>query len=303
VVPTDDAPHRAGAAPGWSESWYFDFATDAGTGGFVHLALRPRERRAWYWACLVEPGYGPVVVRDHDVVLPRAGLEIRADGLWAACVLETPLEHWSLGLEAFGVRLDDPFDAFRGELGERLPLGLDLSWEATSHAHEPGGDAVCDGAGYVQAGRVYGDVLVGDRRVDLDATGLRTHVWGDATWLRGPWSWAGASTDDGGAFSVTTFGGAASGTVWRATGVTEDIASARIGARSGEPPGEAPAPVTPVTVGDDQFDAHVVAWAPLALDGPDGRVIHLWRALCRYDGVRTSGWGWAAWMPATMEER
>ena len=39
---------------------------------------------------------------------PRQGLEVRADGLWGELMCETPLEHWSYGLEAFGVALDDP---------------------------------------------------------------------------------------------------------------------------------------------------------------------------------------------------
>ena len=52
-----------------------------------------------------------VAVRDHEVPLPRTGLEVRADGLWGELVCETPLEHWSIGLEAFGLGYDDPADA------------------------------------------------------------------------------------------------------------------------------------------------------------------------------------------------
>ena len=50
---------------------------------------------------------GPVVVRDHEVPLPRQGLEVRAEGLWCELWCETPLEHWTYGLEAFAVQLDD----------------------------------------------------------------------------------------------------------------------------------------------------------------------------------------------------
>lgn len=307
VLPTDEARHEAGAAHGWSESWYFDFADDAGTGGFVHLALRPGDRRAWYWACFVEPDTGPVVVRDHEVGLPRgAALEIRAEGLWAECVPETPWEHWSLGLEAFGVRLDDPFDAFRGELGERLPVGLDLSWEATVDAHEPAGSG-CGAAGYLQAGQVHGDVLVGPRRVGIDATGLRAHTWGPDTWLTHPWSWAGACTGGGAdAFAVTTFAdGAASGARWRAGQPVCDVTSMCTDGRPGEPPadGPGPAPATRVTIDGERYDVDVLAWTPLALETPDGRVARLWRALCRYRGAHGDGFGWSAWMPASMEER
>ena len=39
-------------------------------------------------------------------------LEIRTEGLWAELLCETPGEHWTLGLEAFGVRLDTVAEAW-----------------------------------------------------------------------------------------------------------------------------------------------------------------------------------------------
>ena len=64
------------------------------------------------------PAAGPVVVRDHEVPLPRQGLEVRAEGLWSELWCEAPLDHWTCGLEAFAVRLDDPDDARTGEIGD-----------------------------------------------------------------------------------------------------------------------------------------------------------------------------------------
>src|SRR5690349_4769959 len=112
-------------------TWRFAAAHPDGTGVLVRLAL-PAHGAAWYWAYLFVPGVGLVVVRDHEVPAPRPGapdLEIRADSLWAELVCETPGEHWGLGLEAFGVVLDDPWDALQGELGRRVPVGFDLEWE------------------------------------------------------------------------------------------------------------------------------------------------------------------------------
>src|SRR5438105_1490243 len=105
------------------ESWGFEAARtgpNGATGVFVRLALFPDERVAWYWAYVFLPDVGLTVVRDHEVPLPKRGLpdvEVRADSLWAELVRETPQEHWGIGLEAFGVVLDDPWDARRGELG------------------------------------------------------------------------------------------------------------------------------------------------------------------------------------------
>ena len=66
-------------------------------------------------------------MRDHEVLLPRQGLEIRADGLWADLWCEAPREHWTFGLESFGVRLDEPDEALRpgGEIGERPGVGFE----------------------------------------------------------------------------------------------------------------------------------------------------------------------------------
>lgn len=71
-------------------------------------------------------GDGFVVVRAEDIPPSRTGrLEFRGDGIWAEFVPETPGEHWTFGLEAFGLRVDDPTE----EIGDRLAVGYDLEWE------------------------------------------------------------------------------------------------------------------------------------------------------------------------------
>jgi hypothetical protein len=139
-------------------AWCCEFAPDTGCAGFLRLDLRADENIAWFWTYLVDvPDVdGIVAVRDHEVPLPRQGLEIRAEGLWAELWCETPNEHWTFGLEAFGIRLDDADDALRpgGEIGERVAVGLDLEWET--------GEA---------GGIVHGDVLVGRARVAIDGWG------------------------------------------------------------------------------------------------------------------------------------
>jgi hypothetical protein len=185
TAPADEHRHPAGAG-GWEESWYLDFAGADGLAGFVRLTLRPAERTAWFWAAMVGGGPALVAVRDHEVDLPVAGgLEVRAPGLWTELVCETPLDHWSVGLEAFGVALDDPLEAWGRERGDPWALGLDVEWEAAAPA---AGLA----SGYWQGCAVHGDVLVGAERFALDGTGTRVHLWGDpgrsspAGWAAGP---------------------------------------------------------------------------------------------------------------------
>ena len=98
-------------------------------------------------------GDGLLVVRDAEV--PRArgrALEFRADGLWVDFVCETPDVHWSFGLEAFGLRVDDP----RDEIGERVPVGFDLEWETATSVTGP---------------NVHGDLLVGRATIPVSAPG------------------------------------------------------------------------------------------------------------------------------------
>jgi hypothetical protein len=147
--------------------WLLDFvAGDPGAelAGFVRLELRDDKQIAWYWTYLVGvPGVdGVLVVRDHEVLLPRQGLEIRADGLWAELVCETRCEHWTFGLEAFGVRLEGTEGAAEflrgeGEIGERIAVGLDIEWEVAD-----------DGP---PRGTVHGDVLVGRATIAIDGVG------------------------------------------------------------------------------------------------------------------------------------
>jgi hypothetical protein len=134
-------------------AWLCEFAQEDGFAGFIRLDVRADV--AWYWTYLVGvPGVdGIVAVRDHEVTPPRQGLEIRAEGLWAELWCETPGEHWTFGMEAFGIRLDAPKDARRagGEIGERVAVGLDTEWEIEAVFH--------------------GDILVGRERFAFDGWG------------------------------------------------------------------------------------------------------------------------------------
>jgi hypothetical protein len=113
-------------------------------------------RRAASFAAVLDLGapHGAVAVRDHDIPFPRHGslVELRADGLWAEIVHEAH-DHWSFGLEAFGLRFDTVAEARASDVGERMPIGYDLEWDR---------------------GAVVGELLVGRARVAVDTTGTFT---------------------------------------------------------------------------------------------------------------------------------
>ena len=244
----------------------------------MRLALLPNSGVAWWWTGLLTPRL--VAVRDHEVPLPRTGLEVRADGLWGELVCETPLEHWSVGLEAFGIAYDDPADAWGDEWGERIPVGLDLEWEATPGAAElPPGEAVdgppgraaelppagpapgAGGVGYAHSGRVHGEVLVGSDRIPVAGTGFRSRASGVLNW------WADAPHRRLAWVTGTGDGGVASGPAAHAGAV-------------------------------------VLGQAPVLVTGPGRPSVRLARALCKVDGQApgSGGLGWAEWFPASGPE-
>jgi hypothetical protein len=187
--------------PGRHEFWGFDFfAPDASIGGFVGLTFVPDRRRCWYWAALVGDRRPYLLVRDLDVDMPRLAdsREIRSEALWADMNCETPFEHWSLGLEAFGVAMEDPMEALATERGDRVGFGLDVEWESV-------GDIVGLDGSYDQPGVVHGQILVGGAGVETIAFqghGWRRHAWRapegpDADWMTAPRSWLGGWLEDG----------------------------------------------------------------------------------------------------------
>ena len=274
ILPADERRHPPGRGPSgplsgklspeWEESWYLDFsAPDGRLAGYVRLTLRPGEGTAWFWAGMVGGGPTLVTLRDHEVPMPSGrGFEVRASGLWTELVCETPLDHWSVGLEAFGVALDDPLEAWRRERGDPWALGLDVEWEAAGACQPwPGG--------YWQGCAVHGDVLVGAERFSLDGTGTRVHQWGDRPRSAAS-GWAAGRLEDGTAFAV-------------ADPAVECDGEGRLRSATFQVDGA-------------EVTAAALAQAPVLLPG-EGRLA---RAHCRYEATGgRSGHGWVEWfLPA-----
>jgi hypothetical protein len=141
------------------DRYTLSFAQPDGVRGAVLLELL--DPRAHYWFALDLGADGFVAIRHNDVPRPRGPLlEVRADGLWAEMVCEVPDEHWTFGLEAFALLLDDRDEARTATVGTRLPVGFDLDWDT---------------------GRVDGELLLGGtlaRRIEFTGTGDFDHVTG-----------------------------------------------------------------------------------------------------------------------------
>lgn len=259
-----------GGVADWEESWDFTFHTDdARLGGYLRITLRPDAGVAWCWAALVGRRRPLLSVVDQEVAPPSGrGLDLRAEGLWAVAELETPMEHWTVGLEAFGVELDDPSEAWRSCRGDRSALGFDLEWETTGPAA-----VLAPGQGYHLPCEVHGEVLVEDQTILVDGWGARSHAWGAGDRWDQTWCSTSGRFDDA--------------TTWHAQAD---------GAFGDGGPGALPRPTT-VGVGPGlEVSLRPVHHAPVRIDGPGGRTSQLARSLCvATAGDGRTGLGWTDW--------
>lgn len=282
--PSDERRHQPGPEVRWAESWSFEFTADDGAlGGWARLTLVPHTSTAWYHGFLTGPDRQLVAVLDHEVPLPLDDLEIRATGLWATHICETPFDHWTIGLEAFGLGVDDVREIYGRQFGDRVPLGFDLEWEA---------DAVpvpLTADGYQQACEVSGEILVGDEEIDFVGSGWRDHRWGVLSYWDRRWVHVRGRLDDGSRFSAQMVDGDLSTATGFVDGAAVDVAEVRqTMASPGVPAGAR------VRLGglDLAFDAHGVT--PVEVVDVEGRRALAPRALCRV--VANDGRGGNAWV-------
>lgn len=294
VLPIDEGRHDPGPEPLWGESWYFDFFDAEGTvGGWVRIGLYPNLGVTWYHAYLVGPDRQTVAVVDYEAPLPKApGLELRTHGLWGDHIVETPLEHFTLGNEAHGLGVDDPAEMYAATpRGDQVPVAFDLEWETAGQPYH-----------YQYTTRyeipctVHGTIDVGRERIDLDGFGQRDHSWGVRDWWQFGWVWTAGRLDDNARFHgsdirITGNDDVGFGYVQhdgRVDGTNSVHAAEQLGA------GGLPTEGT-VAIDDLALTIEPVAFAPALLTW-EGRVSRFPRALCRFTAADgRHGLGWTEW--------
>lgn len=293
--PADEGRHPPGTERLWGESWYYDFVTtDGAAAGYVRVGLYPNLDTLWYWAYLVRPGasHPLVAVIDHDVPIPSPGasVELRTEGLWADHIVETPLDHVTVGLEAFGVALDEPETAYGDLRGERIALGFDLEWETDRRLTF----AYPLTTRYEVSCTVHGEVLVGDERLEIAAVGQRDHSWGVRDWWAFGWCWISGWLADGTRFHASVQhpeSGWAIGYTAVPDGPLEPTAACRV---DRAPLGAHGFPTeVEVAIGDLQLAVTPIGWAPVLLTSEDGSTARFPRGpvLVRgTDGRQGVGW-------------
>lgn len=138
----------------------------------TQVSVHPASGAASFQAAVVEPGRRPVVITESDLRIPGRGWELRGSGLWADHLVETPYRHWSYGLEAFALAIDDPWELMAAGLGERIALGWELEFECEQDPERLGP------SGYQQLGTAHGLLLLGRRQLEIEGPACRSHRWG-----------------------------------------------------------------------------------------------------------------------------
>ncbi len=167
----DEERHASAAVEAW---WWWGASGAGDVGVFVGLELRGD--RFDYWAGLVRVGEPYLYIEELDGTGLRDGLEIKPAEMWADHDCNVAFEQWSLGNEAHGVMLDDPFEAWRRAYGVPVPLTFDIEWYAAGapQALSESGTA----PGYHQAGEVDCRIELSTGMLDFVGPADRVHVWG-----------------------------------------------------------------------------------------------------------------------------
>ena len=199
------------------------------------------------------------------------------------------------------VALDSPLDAYRGEIGERIAVGLDLDWEALFPAYHYPYPPEYPSAHYQHAGRVHGEILLGNETISFDGVGERDHSWGDRDWWLFGWNWA--AWWFGPDLAVHTLLGDhdlfTEGCIWTPTTMTRVTAleADTTHDEEGLPTGGHLRVNGGPDAGGLDLSLEVLAVAPVPLVAGDGRTSRFPRALCRattHDG--RSAVGWTEWL-------
>lgn len=291
----DEHRHTESGEQLWNESWYFDAIADDGrTGLYARLGLYPNLGVSWITAMVCGPERPTVAVVDFAAPLPPGGdLSVSGDDARIELTCVGELERFRVQLTAMAGEYGDASALLRGEDGSPVPLELDLIWETLG---EPYAYRVT--TRYEIPCRVSGTLRVGGEQLVLSGPGQRDHSWGPRDWWSAEWMWSAGHLEDGTRFHAVVFRLPDTPpiglgylqppddhvveldqvTASEKIGSDGLIASARIG------------------VGEVELGVKPLAFGPLRLEAPDGRISEFPRAMCEVNATDgRTGVAWVEW--------
>jgi hypothetical protein len=291
----DEHRHTSGSEQLWNESWYFDaVADDMRAGAYVRLGFYPNLGVSWVTAMVCGPQRPTVAVVDFAAPLPEGeDLTVASDHTRIELTCEAELERYRVQLTAMGREYGDASALLRQEDGVPVPVELDLVWETLGEPY-----AYRVATRYEIPCRVAGRLRVGEEALALSGHGQRDHSWGARDWWSAEWMWSAGRLEDGTRFHGVVFrlpdtapiglgylqppeGGLIEldhVTASEEVGSDGLITSARIG------------------VGEVELHVRPLAFGPLRLEAPDGRISEFPRAMCAVTAADgRTGVAWVEW--------
>ena len=196
-------------------------------------------------------------------------------------------------LTATGALYADASALLRGEDGEPVPVGLDLVWETFGEPY-----AYRVATRYEIPCRVSGTLRIGEEELPLSGPGQRDHSWGARDWWSAEWMWSAGHLDDGTRFHGVVFRlpdtppiglgylQPPEGGVIELDEVTTSEEIGHDGLITG----------ARIDLGELELQVEPLAFGPLRLQAPDGRISEFPRAMCSViapDG--RTGVAWVEW--------
>ncbi len=291
----DEAPHPAGAEELWNESWYFDgVSADERLGVYTRLGLYPNLGVSWMTTFVCGPDRQTVALIDFAAPLPEGGqLALGSDELRAEHICIEPLESFEVRVQGTAEAFEDPAAILRGERGTPTGLALALRWDTSGEPY-----AYRATTRYEIPCRVSGTVRCGEDTVEFTGVGQRDHSWGVRDWWSAEWMWSAAHLRDGTRLHGVEFRlpGAppvSIGYTQPPEGGVYELDSVRA---SEQPTPDGLIERAAITFGELELEVRPLAFGPLLLRAPDGRLSQFPRAMC---SVRTadgrSGVAWVEW--------
>jgi hypothetical protein len=292
VVAADEARHTPDSEELWNESWYADVvAPDGSVAAYIRLGLYPNLGTAWWHVAVVGPDRPVVVCQRTDLDVPGDGFAVSTDGVDIALSIDKDLESFTVRGTMTGTRHDAAVDIYDGKPGDPVSIEVDLTWATVGVPYHYGVTTR-----YEIPCAVTGSVTVDGEQVRLDGPGQRDHSWGVRDWWTFGWCWSAGHLDDGTHTHLThvrmeglEF---APGYVQR-NGELNPVRSGRV-TEEVDPDGF----TDHATAFHDDLVVEIepIAFGPILLTSPDGRVGRFPRASARFstaDG--RTGLGWVEW--------
>jgi len=292
VNPEDEDRHQPEAEQLWQESWYADVVTSDGSlAGYIRLGLYPNLDAGWWHLAVVGPDRPVVVCQRDDLPVPSTGLAVSTEDIDVSLTVDDVLRSFTVRGTMAGASHVAAADIYHGKPGDPVRIEIDLTWETDG---TPFHYRVT--TRYEIPCRVRGTVTIDGEELRLDGPGQRDHSWGVRDWWSFGWCWsAGHLTDgththltevraDGGPFYAGYVQRGGDLTPVDAGAVTEDMGDHGFPSHGS------------VRHGDLAVEVEPIAYGPILLTAPDGRVGRFPRASARFSATDgRQGFGWIEW--------